>query len=161
MDHERLKMAFPEVAARVDPDNDWETCGGLYKPFANGAGVLIEIWVPDMMRYVGPIGRVLGPRGLMPNPKVGTVTMDVGRAVSEAKAGRVEFRVDKAGIVHCPFGRSSFEPEVLKANLRVLLDAIGRLRPASAKGRYVNSIVLSGTMGPGVKLDVTSAMEPD
>jgi len=119
------------------------------------------IATPDMMRYVGPIGRVLGPRGLMPNPKVGTVTMDVGRAVSEAKAGRVEFRVDKAGIVHCPFGRSSFEPEVLKANLRVLLDAIGRLRPASAKGRYVNSIVLSGTMGPGVKLDVTSAMEPD
>jgi large subunit ribosomal protein L1 len=117
------------------------------------------IATPDMMRYVGPIGRVLGPRGLMPNPKVGTVTVDVGRAVSEAKAGRVEFRVDKAGIVHCPFGRSSFEPEVLKQNLMALLETINRLRPASAKGVYMESVTLSPTIGPGVKLDVGATLE--
>ena len=117
------------------------------------------IATPDMMRFVGPIGRVLGPRGLMPNPKVGTVTMDVGRAVTEAKAGRVEFRVDKAGIVHCPIGRASFEPAKLKQNLVALLENINRLRPASAKGRYIKSITLSATMGPGVKLDTNEAAE--
>jgi large subunit ribosomal protein L1 len=114
------------------------------------------IATPDQMRYVGPIGRVLGPRGLMPNPKVGTVTMDVGRAVSEAKAGRVEFRVDKAGIVHCPIGRRSFEPADLLKNFEALMDNIVRQRPSSAKGRYVKSITVSPTMGPGVKIDVSS-----
>ena len=114
------------------------------------------IATPDQMRYVGPIGRVLGPRGLMPNPKVGTVTMDVGRAVSEAKAGRVEFRVDKAGIVHCPIGRRSFEPAQLLENFVALMDNIVRQRPASAKGRYIQAITVSTTMGPGVKMDVAS-----
>lgn len=115
------------------------------------------IATPDQMRYVGPIGRVLGPRGLMPNPKVGTVTMDVSRAVTEAKAGRVEFRVDKAGIVHCPIGRASFEVSALRTNFDALIDNIVRQRPASAKGRYVESITISSTMGPGVKVDVASA----
>lgn len=117
------------------------------------------IATPDQMRFVGPIGRVLGPRGLMPNPKVGTVTMDVARAVQEAKAGRVEFRVDKAGIIHCPIGRRSFEPSQLRENANALLDTITRLKPASAKGRYIKSITVSGTMGPGVKVDVGTAVE--
>ena len=117
------------------------------------------IATPDQMRYVGPIGRVLGPRGLMPNPKVGTVTMDVGRAVAEAKAGRIEFRVDKAGVIHCPIGRRSFSPEQLKENITALLDTITRLKPSTAKGRYFRAITVSATMGPGVKIDVASATE--
>jgi large subunit ribosomal protein L1 len=112
---------------------------------------------PDQMRYVGPIGRVLGPRGLMPNPKVGTVTMDVTKAVTDLKAGRVEFRVDKAGIVHVPIGRVSFEQQKLEENFSALIELIQRLRPASTKGRYVESITLSSTMGPGVKMDVNDA----
>ena len=114
---------------------------------------------PDMMRYVGPIGRVLGPRGLMPNPKVGTVTMDVGRVVSQLKAGRVEFRVDKAGIIHCPIGRKSFTSDMLQANLHEMLATIQRLKPASAKGRYFRSITISPTMGPGVRLDLSLAVD--
>ena len=117
------------------------------------------IATPDQMRFVGPIGRVLGPRGLMPNPKVGTVTMDVARAVTEAKGGRVEFRVDKAGIVHAPLGRLSFSEEAIKGNLRSLIEALNRLRPASAKGKYFTSISLSATIGPGVRVDVSDALE--
>ena len=112
---------------------------------------------PDQMRYVGPIGRVLGPRGLMPNPKIGTVTMDVTKAVSDLKAGRVEFRVDKAGIVHVPIGRVSFDQQKLEENFSALIDLVQRLRPATTKGRYVESITLSSTMGPGVKMDVNDA----
>ena len=111
---------------------------------------------PDQMRYVGPIGRVLGPRGLMPNPKVGTVTMDVARAVSDLKAGRIEFRVDKAGIVHVPVGRQNFDDQKLEENFMSLIEVLLKLRPASAKGRYVQSITMSGTIGPGVKLDVNA-----
>ncbi|MCB9550700.1 MAG: 50S ribosomal protein L1 [Myxococcales bacterium] len=112
------------------------------------------IATPDMMGLVGRIGRILGPRGLMPNPKVGTVTFDVGRAVREMKAGRVEFRVDKAGIVHAPIGKLSFEGEALKGNLVALIETLMRLKPSTAKGVYMKQVTLTSTMGPGIKLDV-------
>lgn len=108
---------------------------------------------PDMMGVVGRLGRVLGPRGLMPNPKVGTVTFDVGKVVHELKAGRVEFRVEKAGIVHAPVGRASFTAEKLRANVLALVDLLLKLKPASAKGTYVRSVALSTTMGPSIRLD--------
>src|SRR5215469_221931 len=106
------------------------------------------IATPDMMRGVGRLGKVLGPRGLMPNPKTGTVTMDVARAVREVKAGKVEFRVDKTGIVHCAVGKVSFDAEKLVDNAQALISSVVKAKPASAKGRYVKSIVVSSTMGP-------------
>ncbi len=111
------------------------------------------IATPDMMGVVGRLGKVLGPRGLMPNPKVGTVTFDVGKAVREAKAGKVEFRVEKAGIVHVPIGKRSFGPERLLENAQALLSSLARAKPAAAKGNYMQSIALSTTMGPGVRID--------
>ena len=111
------------------------------------------IATPDMMGTVGKLGRVLGPRGLMPNPKTGTVTMDVAKAIREAKAGKVEYRVEKAGIIHAPVGKVSFEAAKLAENVHTLLEAIVRAKPASAKGTYVRSITLSSTMGPGVRID--------
>ncbi len=110
---------------------------------------------PDMMRSVGRLGKVLGPRGLMPNPKTGTVTMDVGRAVREVKAGKVEFRVDKTGIIHAPVGKVSFQTPALLENAQTLLSAVVRAKPAAAKGKYVKSVTICSTMGPGVALDVT------
>ncbi len=109
---------------------------------------------PDMMKLVGPLGKTLGPRGLMPNPKAGTVTFDVGNSVREIKAGRVEFRVDKNGIIHAPFGKASFDHEHLTENARSLIDAVVRARPPASKGRYLQAVAISSTMGPGVKLDV-------
>ena len=111
------------------------------------------IATPDMMGTVGKLGKILGPRGLMPNPKVGTVTFDVGRAVRELKAGRVEFKVDKTGIVHTTVGKISFPAEKLKDNVMALMDVIIRAKPASSKGTYMKSIAISTTMGPGIKLD--------
>jgi large subunit ribosomal protein L1 len=111
------------------------------------------IATPDMMGLVGRIGKILGPRGLMPNPKVGTVTFDVAKAVSELKAGKVEFRVDKAGIVHVPLGKASFGLEKLADNARTLLHSLMRAKPAAAKGNYLQTISLAATMGPGVKVD--------
>jgi len=108
---------------------------------------------PDMMGSVGKIGKILGPRGLMPNPKVGTVTFDVAKAVEELKAGKVEFRVEKAGIVHSPVGKVSFGAEKLKDNIAALLETIIKLKPASSKGVYMKSIAISTTMGPGIKVD--------
>lgn len=108
---------------------------------------------PDMMGLVGRIGRILGPRGLMPNPKVGTVTFDVAKAVGEMKAGRVEFRVERAGIVHAPVGKISFSTEALRGNLNALMETLLRLKPASAKGVYMKNVTLTSTMGPGLKLD--------
>ncbi len=108
---------------------------------------------PDMMGVVGKLGKILGPRGMMPNPKVGTVTFDVGRAVSELKGGKVEFRVEKSGIVHAPLGRVSFGPEKLGENFRSLMESIIRLKPSAAKGVYLKGVSISTTMGPGVKLD--------
>jgi large subunit ribosomal protein L1 len=111
---------------------------------------------PDMMKSVGKLGKVLGPRGLMPNPKTGTVTFDVGKAVREIKAGKVEYRVDKTGIVHAPVGKVSFGPDKLTENARALIDSILKARPAAAKGKYVKSIALSSTMGPGVRVDLAA-----
>ena len=113
---------------------------------------------PDMMVQVGKIGRILGPRGLMPNPKVGTVTADVSKAVKELKAGRIEFRVEKAGIVQSPVGKASFKPEALAQNVHALIDMLWKLKPATAKGAYMKSITLSTTHGPGVKIDPASVM---
>ena len=111
---------------------------------------------PDMMKSVGKLGKVLGPRGLMPNPKTGTVTFDVGKAVKEIKAGKVEYRVDKTAIVHAPVGKVSFGPEKLLENARALIDSVLKAKPAAAKGRYVRSIALSSTMGPGVRVDLAT-----
>ena len=108
---------------------------------------------PDMMRAVGKLGKVLGPRGLMPNPKTGTVTLDITKAVQEIKAGKVEFRVDKAGIVHAPVGKISFASERLIANAHALMDSIVKAKPAAAKGKYLKSVTMSSTMGPGVDID--------
>jgi large subunit ribosomal protein L1 len=113
----------------------------------------VAIATPDLMPMVGRLGRVLGPRGLMPNPKTGTVTQDVGRAVSEFKGGKVEYRTDRYGNVHVPVGKVSFAGEDLERNLRAVLDELQRAKPAAAKGRYLKKITLSSTMGPGVKVD--------
>ncbi len=112
------------------------------------------IATPDMMGVVGRLGKVLGPRGLMPNPKIGTVTMDLTRAIKEQKAGKVEFRVEKAGIVHVPFGKASFDPEKLKANFTAIMEVIYKAKPQTAKGVYVKNVTVSTTMGPGIKLDL-------
>ncbi|MCX6550780.1 MAG: 50S ribosomal protein L1 [Acidobacteria bacterium] len=111
---------------------------------------------PDMMRAVGKLGKVLGPRGLMPNPKTGTVTQDIGKAVREIKAGKVEFRVDKTGIVHAPVGKVSFATPSLVENAKVLVESIIKAKPAAAKGKYVKSVTICSTMGPGIKVDTTS-----
>jgi large subunit ribosomal protein L1 len=108
---------------------------------------------PDMMGQVGRLGKVLGPRGLMPTPKTGTVTFDLTRAIADIRSGKVDYKVEKAGIVHAPVGKASFEADKLKANLMALLEAIVKAKPASAKGRYIKSVTLSSTMGPGVPLD--------
>jgi large subunit ribosomal protein L1 len=113
------------------------------------------IATPDMMRSVGGLGKILGPRGLMPNPKTGTVTIDVGRAVRETKAGKIEFRVDKTGVIHAPVGKVSFAPEQLTENTRTLIDAVMRAKPSAAKGKYVKNATISSTMGPGIRLNTT------
>ena len=110
---------------------------------------------PDMMRAVGRLGKVLGPRGLMPNPKTGTVTTEIAKAIREIKAGKVEFRVDKTGIIHAPLGKMSFKPEALVANAHALVESIVKAKPAAAKGKYLKSVTVSSTMGPGVRIDTT------
>ena len=120
----------------------------------------VAIATPDLMPMVGRLGRALGPRGLMPNPKTGTVTNDVARAVSEFKGGKVEYRTDRYGNVHVPLGKVSFTPEALEANFRAVLDELQRAKPASAKGRFLRKITLSSTMGPGVKVD-TNRLRPE
>lgn len=119
----------------------------------------VAIATPDMMAIVGKLGRVLGPRGLMPNPKVGTVTQDVAKAVSESKGGKVTFKVDKAGNIHIPVGKVSFDDEKLLVNIRTVFETLMRLRPASVKGRYVKNISLSPTMGPGIRVDIATITE--
>ena len=113
----------------------------------------VVVATPNMMGVVGRLGRVLGPKGLMPNPKSGTVTMDVAKAINEIKAGKVEYRLDKQAIIHCPIGKKSFTAEQLTANLNALMGAINRAKPAAAKGVYLRSVVLSSTMGPGIKVN--------
>jgi large subunit ribosomal protein L1 len=125
--------------------------------------IMSESWIdydaviatPDMMRSVGKLGKVLGPRGLMPNPKTGTVTVDVATAVKESKAGKVEFRVDKTGVIHAPVGKVSFSKDKLLENARTLIQAVVRAKPSAAKGKYVQSVTVCSTMGPGVALDPT------
>ena len=118
----------------------------------------IAIATPDMMGTVGKLGRILGPRGLMPNPKSGTITFDLERAIKEVKAGRVEFKVDKGGIIHVPFGKVSFEDQQLVDNLATLLDAINRARPSGAKGQYLKTLTIVPTMGPGIHVDIPAVL---
>jgi len=113
------------------------------------------IATPDMMKSAGKLGKVLGPRGLMPNPKTGTVTTDIAKAVKEIKAGKVEFRVDKTGIIHAPLGKTSFKSDALVANAHALVDSIVKAKPAAAKGKYLRSVTVSSTMGPGIRIDTT------
>ena len=119
----------------------------------------VAVATPDMMGAVGKLGRLLGPKGLMPNPKAGTVTFDVGKAVKEIKAGKIEYRVDKTSIVHAPIGKKSFGTEKLLDNFRALMEAIIRAKPAAAKGQYIKSVVVSSTMGPGIKINPTRLTE--
>jgi large subunit ribosomal protein L1 len=127
------------------------------------AKILAENWLdydavvatPDMMRSMAKLGKVLGPRGLMPNPKTGTVTVDVTKAVNEVKAGKVEFRVDKTGVIHAPLGKTSFGSDKLLENANTLINAVVKAKPAAAKGKYVKSVTICSTMGPGIALDVT------
>jgi len=118
----------------------------------------VAVATPDMMGMVGKIGRLLGPKGLMPNPKTGTVTFDIARAVAEVKAGKIQYRVDKAGIIHAPIGKGSFETEKLVENLKALVDALIRAKPAAAKGQYLKGITVSSTMGPGVRVNTMKLM---
>ena len=113
----------------------------------------VAIASPDMMGFVGRLGKVLGPRGLMPSPKAGTVTMDVAKAVQDAKAGKIEYRLDKTNIIHCPIGKASFGTEKLLENFNALLDAIIKAKPASSKGQYIKSVAVASTMGPGIKIN--------
>ena len=113
----------------------------------------VAIATPDMMGVVGKIGRLLGPKGLMPNPKTGTVTMDVTKAINDVKAGKIEYRVDKTGIIHAPIGKASFEQEKLEENFKTLVDVLIKAKPASSKGQYIRSVTVSSTMGPGVKIN--------
>ena len=117
----------------------------------------VGIATPDMMGLVGRIGKILGPRGLMPNPKVGTVTMDVARAVKESKAGKIQYRTDKAGNVQCPIGKASFTDEALLENYITLADTLVKVKPSGAKGQYIKSVTMSATMGPGISIDVLKA----
>lgn len=152
------------VIAQGDKVKEAEDAGA---DFAGGEDIVEKIkggWLdfdalvatPDMMSKVGQLGRILGPRGLMPNPKTGTVTMDVKRAVEETKAGKVEYRVDKTGVIHCGIGKVSFDHEKIEENTRALIDAVLGAKPATAKGRYVKKVNLASTMSPGILLDEMS-----
>jgi len=152
-----------KVLALVTPDKEAEAkdAGADYvgldeylnKIKGGWTDVDVIVTMPSVMGKLGPLGRVLGPRGLMPNPKTGTVTMDVGKAVSEVKAGKIDFKVDKAGVVHAAIGKASFTPEKIAGNAKELLDTINKMKPASSKGVYMKSIYMSSTMSPSVQLD--------
>ena len=149
------------VICKADKAKDAEAAGAdfvgaedmIAKIQGGWFGFDVMVATPDMMGLVGRLGRVLGPKGLMPNPKTGTVTMDVARAISEIKAGKVEYRVDKTAIIHCPVGKASFDAEKLTENLRTLMEAIIKARPAAAKGTYIRSATLTSTMSPAIKLN--------
>jgi large subunit ribosomal protein L1 len=150
------------VFSQADKAREAEEAGADYVGGEELAKKIQEGWLefdvaiasPDMMGVVGRLGKVLGPRGLMPNPRAGTVTMDVGRVVREVKAGRVEFRIDKTGVLHAPIGKVSFDTDRLMDNLGAFVDAVTRAKPSGAKGQYLRSIAVTSTMGPGLKLDL-------
>ncbi len=152
------------VFARGDKEQEARDAGADFVGSDDIAQKIQDGWLefdtaiatPDMMGVVGRLGRILGPRGLMPNPRVGTVTMDVGKAVADMKAGRVEFRVDKAGIIHTILGKASFSEAQLEQNMRALIAEIVRLKPAAAKGIYMKRVTISSTMGPGIRVDASS-----
>ena len=154
------------VIAKGDKAREAEEAGADYVGYEDYMEKIQQGWLdfdvviatPDAMKDLAKLGRILGPRGLMPSPKSGTVTFDVGKTVKEVKAGKIDFRVDKTGIVHTGVGKVSFEPEKLKENIKTLVQTISRLKPPSAKGTYLRSIYLSNTMGPGIKL-VTNPQE--
>ena len=151
------------VFAKGDKVNEAEAAGADYVggeeliPKIQNDGWLdfdVVVATPDMMGVVGRLGKVLGPKGLMPNPKAGTVTMDVTKAIADIKAGKIEYRLDKANIIHCPIGKVSFSEEKLNENFEALMEAIKKAKPSSLKGQYLRSVTLSSTMGPGVKVNV-------
>ena len=153
------------VFAKGDKANEAEAAGADYVggeeliPKIQNDGWFefdVVVATPDMMGVVGRLGRVLGPKGLMPNPKAGTVTMDVTKAVNDIKAGKIEYRLDKANIIHVPVGKASFTEEQLDENFQTLMDAIVKAKPSAAKGQYLKSVVIASTMGPGVKINTTS-----
>ena len=162
--HGTGKTSRVVVIARGEKAKEAEAAGADFVGEADLIQKISDGWLefdvmvatPDMMGQVGRLGRVLGPKGLMPNPKTGTVTMDVTKAVNDIKAGQVTYRADKAGIVNVPIGKVSFEDNKLVANLKALHEQILRVKPAAAKGTYINNLTLSTTFGPGIKLDVTS-----
>jgi len=149
---DKAKEALEAGADFVGADDLLEKIKGGWTDFS------ALICTPDMMRELGKLGKVLGPRGLMPTPKAGTVTNEVAKAVKEAKAGKIEFKVDKTGVVNSPVGKISFEQENLVENIKALLSAVNRAKPASAKGVFLRSLYLSSTMGPGVKIDLQSLL---
>jgi len=152
------------VFAKGEKEKEAQDAGADYVGGAEFAEKIQGGWLefdrviatPDMMGVVGKLGRILGPRGLMPNPKSGTVTFDVAETITAVKAGQVEFRVEKAGIIHCPIGKRSFSVEYLNANAHALLETLLRLKPATSKGQYIKSVAISSTMGVGIKLDPTA-----
>ena len=152
------------VFAKGEKEREALEAGADYVGGEDVAQKITEGWLefdrtaatPDMMGVVGKLGRILGPRGLMPNPRAGTVTLDIGRVVREIKAGKVEFRVDRAGNIHAGIGRVSFPVEALEANAKTLLEMLVRLKPVTSKGKYMQSVAVSSTMGPGVKVDETA-----
>jgi large subunit ribosomal protein L1 len=147
---EKVKEAQDAGADEVGGDDIVERIAGGWMDFD------AVVATPDMMRSVGKLGKILGPRGLMPNPKTGTVTFEVVKAIQEIKAGKVEFRVDKTGIIHAPCGKIQFEEKNLYENVRALIDAVLRAKPPSSKGKYIRSIFLSSTMSPGIRVDESS-----
>ena len=143
-----------KIQAAIDAGSDFVADDDTVKKINDGwMDFDVVIATPDMMGVVGRLGKVLGPRGLMPSPKAGTVTMDVAKAVQEAKAGKIEYRLDKTNIIHCPIGKASFGTDKLLENFNALLDAIIKAKPASSKGQYIKSVAVASTMGPGVKIN--------
>ncbi len=166
--HGTGKQARVLVFAKGDKANEAQAAGADYVGDDDLADKIqkenwfefdVVVATPDMMRVVGKLGRILGPKGLMPNPKAGTVTMDIARAINDIKAGKVEYRLDKTNIIHCIIGKKSFDNEKLIENLKVLINAVVKAKPAAAKGQYLRSVVIATTMGPGVKINPNTVAE--
>ena len=153
---EAVKLAIDTAKAKFDETLELHVRLGVDPRHADQqvrGAVVLPHGTPDMMGLVGRIGKMLGPKGLMPNPKSGTVTMDVAKAVSDVKAGKVEYRLDKTAIIHCPIGKKSFGPEKITENFNALMEAIVKAKPSAAKGTYIKSVAVSSTMGPGIRVN--------